>query len=190
MVLTLGLRLQPCTLQPCTLPCNLTPYLATLHPTLQPYTLPCNLALYLATLHPTLQPYTLPCNLAGIELMLIDCPCVPNALGHEPGQRARQSIITLMTSLPLFQNGAKSGFEMCFGCWYRTCRAPTVPTKIRLEFRIKKFKPYVIHDWLRPCKSRLGPRRSTQATASSSSSNRKYYTCGSAVTIVYLLKIR
>ena len=55
---------------------------------------------------------------------------------------ARQSKI--LTSRPLFfQNGAKSGFEMCFGPSTQGAGAKT-----RLESRIKKFTPHCI---CRPC---------------------------------------
>ena len=59
---------------------------------------------------------------------------------------ARQSHIT---SLPLFQNGAKSGFEMCFAIAIGSQQRQSVHKgpggKTRLESRIKKFKSHLIH---------------------------------------------
>ena len=47
--------------------------------------------------------------------------------------------LKFLHSVPFFQNGAKSGFEMCFGL--RTLGAGA---KTRLESRIKKFTPHCV----------------------------------------------
>ena len=45
-------------------------------------------------------------------------------------------------ALPLFQNGVKSGFEMCFaiGSQHLWCQGKT-----RFDSRINMFKPHLIH---------------------------------------------
>ena len=59
-----------------------------------------------------------------------------------------QRNLSAATDRPINQNGATSGFEMCFALQHLWCRGPT---KIRLESSIKKFKPHLIYDWgLRP----------------------------------------
>ncbi len=50
-----------------------------------------------------------------------------------------QSISKIYTTPPFFQNGAKSGFEMCFGPSTLGAGAKT-----RLESRIKQFTPHCV----------------------------------------------
>ena len=54
-------------------------------------------------------------------------------------------ITVITTPLPFIQNGAKSGFEMCFCYRIPAPWVPGVPTKTRHESRIQKFKPHLVY---------------------------------------------
>ena len=56
-----------------------------------------------------------------------------------PAGSARAHMSQILTTLPFLKNGAKSGFEMCFGPSTLGAGAKT-----RLESRIKKFTPHCI----------------------------------------------
>ena len=57
-----------------------------------------------------------------------------------------QSITHCITSIFFyFQNGANSGFEVCFCYRIRAPLVPGVPTKTRLESSIMKFDPHFIY---------------------------------------------
>ena len=74
-------------------------------------------------------------------------------------------VIVASQSQIINQNGATSGFEMCF--------APSTfgaggPTKTRLESSIKKFKPHFIYVWrFRPCTIPNTPSLSMKCSAAS-----------------------
>ena len=82
---------------------------------------------------------------------------IGDAIGYTNATRARavcQSIPNHNSAqFRPFQNGATFGFDTCYAIGSQHRRCPGVPTKTRLETRMKKCKPQFMfrpHQWAHP----------------------------------------